>query len=284
MGYRGQTGTRRSSGEKFQKSSHEKAKSKTQKNKSRIKYAPEETPVPSVEEVAQKTLSSLEKLGTQTFALSPYRQYYDDWLINLRQVISEFESNPAVSVDDAFVKERIQIFADVEGELAKKRVREGDLEAAAKTLRENNHLLVETDSQYATQTREFATKRNSDIERLTKYLHDLEAELGKVRQMRTSFFGFTKKAKAKKEAEATQKLNAAKGELEIAVQNLNVEQEKMHDEYEKKKQATIAIVQTLEKEIVDIETDSSLEARQAASAALSNAVKGLLQRKPVPSQ
>jgi hypothetical protein len=284
MGYRGQTGTRRSSGEKFQKSSHAKAKTKTQKNKSSVKYAPEETPVPTVEEIAQKTLSSLEKLGTQTFALSPYHQYYDDWLINLRQVISEFESNPAVSVDDAFVKDRNQIFADVEGELTKKRLREGELEAAAKTLRENNHLLVETDSQYATQTREFATKGNSDIERLTKNLHDLEAALGRVRQMRTSFFGFTKKAKAKKEAEATQKLNAAKGELEIAVQTFNVEQEKMHDEYEKKKQATIAIVQTLEKEIVDIEKDSSLEARQAASAALSNAVKGLIQRKLVPSQ
>jgi hypothetical protein len=284
MGYRGQTGTRRSSGEKFQKSSHEKAKSKTHKNKSNVKYAPEETPVPTIEEVAQKTLNSLEKLGTQTFALSPYRQYYDDWLINLRQVISEFESNPAVCVDDAFVKDRNQVFADVEGGFAKKRLREGELEAAAKTLRENNHLLVETDSHYATQTREFGTKRNSDIERLTKNLHGLEAELGKVRQMRTSFFGFTKKAKAKKEAEATQKLNAAKGELEIAVQNFNMEQEKIHDEYEKKKQATISIVQTLEKEIVDIETDSSLEARQVASAALSNAVKGLLQRKPVPSQ
>jgi hypothetical protein len=119
MGYRGKTGSRRSSGEKFQKSSHEKAKSKTQKNKPNVKYAPEETSVPSAEEVAQKTLISLDKLGTQTFALSPYRQYYDDWLINLRQVLSEFESNPAVNVDDAFVKERTQMFADVEGELAK---------------------------------------------------------------------------------------------------------------------------------------------------------------------
>jgi hypothetical protein len=284
MGYRGKTGSRRSSGEKFQKSSHEKAKSKTQKNKPNVKYAPEETSVPSAEEVAQKTLISLDKLGTQTFALSPYRQYYDDWLINLRQVLSEFESNPAVNVDDAFVKERTQMFADVEGELAKKRTRETELEEAAKTLAENNHLLLETDAQYATQTRELATKRNREIERLTKNMHDLEAEFDKVTQMRTSFFGFTKKAKAKKEAEATQKLNFAKGELEIAVQNFAVEQEKMHDEYEKKKQDTIAMVQTLEKEIVDIEEDSSLEARQATSAALANAVKDLLHRRSVPSQ
>jgi mannose-6-phosphate isomerase class I len=115
-------------------------------------------------------------------------------------------------------------------------------------------------------------------------MHDLEAEFDKVTQMRTSFFGFTKKAKAKKEAEATQKLNFAKGELEIAVQNFAVEQEKMQDEYEKKKQDTIAMVQTLEKEIVDIEEDSSLEARQATSAALANAVKDLLHRRSVPSQ
>jgi hypothetical protein len=102
--------------------------------------------------------------------------------------------------------------------------------------------------------------------------------------MKTSIFGFTKKAKAKKEAEVTQKLNAAKTELEIAVQNFAVEQEKLHDEYEKKKQATLEKVQSLEKEIVTIETDSSIETRKAAATALANAVKALLQRKIVPPQ
>ncbi len=283
MGYRRQSGSRRGSGEKFQKSSHEKAKSRTQKKK-HGKYAQEETSIPSAEEVTEKTLSSLDRLGNQTFALSPFSQYFDDWLVNLRQVVSEFESSPAVSVDEAFVKERTQIFIDVEGELAKRRLKEADLEASASMLAETNHLLVELDAEYAAQNRELAKKRNSDIERLTKNVHDLEEELARVGQMKTSFFGFTKRAKKTKEEETTQRLNAAKTELEIAVQNFTVEQEKLHDEYEKKKQATIEKVQSLEKEIVDIETDSSLGTRQAASTALANVVKALFQRKTVSSQ
>lgn len=285
MGYRGQTGSRRSSGEKFQKSSHDKAKSKTQKNKSGVKYALEEAPVLSAEEVAQKTLNSLDKLGSQTFALSPFSQYFDDWLVNLRQVVSEFEASPAITVDETFVKERTQMLADVEGELAKRRLKETELETFAKALSENNHLLVEIDAEYAAQTRELAKKRNSSIERLTKNVHDLEEELSRTEQIKTNFLNpFARKAKTQKKAEVAQKLDAAKKELELAVQGFGVEQEKFHDEYAKKKQAAIEKVQSLEKEIVNIETDSSLQTRQTGTNALASAVKGLLQRKPVPQQ
>ena len=285
MGYRGQTGSRRSSGEKFQKSSHDKAKSKTQKNKSGVKYALEEAPVLSAEEVVQKTLNSLDKLGSQTFALSPFSQYFDDWLVNLRQVVSEFEASPAVTVDETFVKARTQMLADVEGELAKRRLTETELETFAKALSENNHILVEIDAQYAAQTRELAQKRNSSIERLTKNVHDLEEELFRTEQIKTNFLNpFAKKAKTQKKAEVAQKLDAAKKELELAVQGFGVEQEKFHDEYAKKKQAAIEKVQSLEKEIVNIETDSSLQTRQTGTNALASAVKGLLQRKPVPQQ
>jgi hypothetical protein len=282
MGYRGQSGSRRGYGEKFQKSSHEKAKPKTQK-KSGIKYA-EEEPVPSAQEIVKKTLSSLSRLGTQTFALSPYSQYYDDWLVNLRQVISEFESVSVEKVDEEFVKDRAQVFANVEGELAKNRLGEGELEASAKALRENNHLLVETDAAYASQTRELAEKRNSEIEKLAKNVNALDEELVRIGQMRTSFFGFTKKAKAKKLEEATQRLNAAKNELELAAQGFKVEQEKLHDEYEKKKQGTIERVQSLDKEIVNIENDTSVETRQVAAAALANVVNALLQRNATAAQ
>ena len=253
MGYRSQSGPRRGAGEKFQKSSHAKAKPKNQKNKPGVKYA-EEEPALSLEQVAEKTLKGLAKLGSQTFALSPFSQYYDDWLVNLQQVVSEFESNPAVKVDETFTKDRAQAFGNIEGELAKKRIRDAELEASAKEL--------------------------ADSKRLTKDVHELEEEVAKIGQMRTSFFGFTKKAKTKKQEEANQKLTSTKNELEIAVGNFKVEQEKLHDEYEKKKQALIEKVQSLEKEIVNIETDSSAEARQVASTALANAVNAFLKRKP----
>jgi hypothetical protein len=286
MGYRGQSGSRRGAGEKFQKSSHEKAKSKAKKNKSgNFKYAPEEVLVQSEEEVMEKTLGSLNRFGSQKFALSPFSQYFDDWLLNMRQVVSEFEASPAITVDEAFVKERTQMLADVEGELAKRKLKETELETSAKALAENNHLLVEIDANYAAQTKELAQKRNSSIELLTKNVHALEEEFSLTEQIKTSFLNpFAKKTKTQKKTEITQKLDTAKKELELAMQGFGIEQEKFHDEYAKKKQAVLEKVQSLEKEIVNIETDSSLETRQTATNALGNAVKALIQRKPVPSQ
>ena len=281
MGYRGQSGSRRGAGEKFQKSSHDKAKHKPQK-KSNLKYVEETSP--SAQEIAERTLTSLSKLGSQKFALSPFNQYYDDWLVNLRQVVSEFESNVSVRADEEFVKDRTQIFANIQEELAKMRFREAELETSAETIAESNHLLVETDTKYAAQTRELSEKRNCEIERLKKIMHDWEEELAQIVQMKTSFFGFTKKAKAKKQAEATQKLTAAKSELEIAVQNFTKEQDKLHDEYQRRKQFTIEKVQSLEKEIAGIETDSSTEARQTATTALINAITVLLRRKAAHAQ
>jgi len=284
MGYRGQSGSRRGAGEKFQKSSHDKAKSKTLKQKSGGKYAPE-VATPSGEEVAEKTLASLNRLGTQTFALSPFSQYFDDWLVNLRQVVSELESNPAMTVDEVFLKERTQIFAEVEGALAEERLKGDKLEASASALAENNHFLVETDAQYAAQTRELGEKRNREIERLTQKLHESEHELSSVEQVKTSFLNpFARRAKAQKQAEASQKLRAAKTELEIAAQNFKVEQDKLHDEYEKKKQAIMGKVRSLETEIADIETDGSVKARQSSCNALAIAVRAFLERKSASSQ
>ncbi len=111
-------------------------------------------------------------------------------------------------------------------------------------------------------------------------MHELEEELAKVALLKTSFFGLTKKAKAKKEAEVTQKLTSSKNELELAVKNFAIEQETLHDEYEKKKQAAIAKVQVLEKELATAETDNSVEVRQAACNALTNSINTFLQRKP----
>jgi hypothetical protein len=281
MGYRGQTSSRRGAGEKFQKSSHDKAKTKKQKPKSNVKFA-SEVPILTAEQVAEKTLSSLSKLGTQTFALSPFSQYYDDWLVSLRQVITEFESAPETKIDEALVKELTKIFVDLERELAEKRIKESELEASAKSLSENNHVIVETDVAYASQSKELAQKRNCEIERLTKNVNSIEGELSKTSQLKTSFFGLTKNAKSKKESEITQKLNAAKLELDLIVKNFAIEQEKLHDEYEKKKQATIAKVQALEKEIVNMETDNSAEVRQAASNALANAINNFLKKPPNP--
>ncbi|HTY74722.1 MAG TPA: hypothetical protein VMD05_04070 [Candidatus Nanoarchaeia archaeon] len=283
MGYRGQAGGGSRSGQKFQRTQHDtKVKRKEQKAKSKNKLALEEPREFSTEELAEKTANGLSKLGTQIFALSPFSQYFDDWLVSLRQVIAEFESGPTVAADEAFAKERQQVFTDLERALAEIRLKEEKLEQNAGNLAETNHHMVDADAEYAKQTRELATKRNSDIARLTENLQDSERELEKLKQVKTGLFTFTKKAKAKKTAqiEANQKHIAAKAELEVAVQNFDVEQEKLHDDYEKKKQELMEKARGLEKEIANIESDSSVEVRQTTCNKLADAVKASLHRKP----
>ena len=195
MSFRPQTSSRKGSGRQFSKSAHEK-KSKEKKQKQSAKYLQEETPQASTEEVAQKTLNSLSKLGNQIFALSPFSQYFDDWLVSLRQVTSEFESNPAITVDEQFTKQRAQVFLDLEGALAQNRLSESSLTEEAKSLADNNHKIVEADKEYAEQTRERNNKRNADVQRLSTKIRELEDQLAVQQEIKISFYKFSAKKKA----------------------------------------------------------------------------------------
>jgi cytochrome c556 len=283
MGYRSQGSPRRSAGQRFQKSQHEKAKTKAHKHQVRGRALGEEPQIATSEEIAEKTLNRLKRLGEQKFAVSPFSEYFDDCLINLKEVLSEFESSPAVSVDEAFVNERGRLLAKVERELAEIKQDEAALDVAANELADNNHLLVQIDAEYAAKTREIGPRRNAEIQGLTLNVQSFEGELERVKAMKTSFFSFTKRAKAQKESEALRKVESAKTELESVLQSFKVEQEKLHDDYEKKKQAVIEQVQRLEKEVEKLENDSSLTVRSSTSEALADAVNALLERQPASS-
>jgi hypothetical protein len=240
----------------------------------------EESEAPAFKEVVEKTLGRLHSLGSQIFAFSPFSQYYDDWLLSLKSVLSEFEANPAVTVDEEFVKERSQVISNVELKLAERRREEAFLVEATRRLADQNHLLVQIDRDYATATRKLASNRNSEIKRLTLRVHDFEEELDEASRMKASIFSpFARRTKSNKTAEVTRKLDAAKSELESVVKAFEVDQEKLHDEYEEKKQAVIKQVRSLEKEIEGLETDGSVENRRVACEELVKALKALLQRK-----
>jgi len=279
MSYRPQKSSRRNTGRGRGKVHHEKAKRKRQKHRSGGKYLLEESEAPTFEEVVEKTLGRLSNLGDQTFAFSPFSPYYDDWLSSLKSVISEFESSSAVNVDEEFVKERSQVIADVELKLAKRRREEAILEKAIRRLAKQNNLLVQTDTEYAYAIQKLASKRKSKIKRLTHRLHDLEEELEEFSRIKASILNpFARRAKSHKTAEVTRKLDAAKSELASTVKDFEVEQEKLHDEYEERKQAVIEQVRSLEKKMGGLETDGSVEDRRVACEELVNAVKALLQR------
>jgi uncharacterized protein YpuA (DUF1002 family) len=135
------------------------------------------------------------------------------------------------------------------------------------------------DSEYATKTRELADKRNADVTRLTRAVRDLEEELSGLNEVKVGYFKFKeKKALREKIDLTTRKLNSAKNELEITLQNFKIEQEKLHDDYEKRKQMVTEKVQSLEKEVEKLETDASLEDRQATCNNLSSSIHALIQR------
>jgi DNA repair exonuclease SbcCD ATPase subunit len=284
MSFRSQTGTRRNSARQFSKSAHEK-KAKERKQRTGAKYLQEETPEVTAQQVTEKTLCSLNKLGNQIFALSPFSQYFDDWLVNLRQLVSEFESNPVINADEQFIKEREQIFADVEAALAEKRLQEANISEEAKALADNNHLIVEADKAYAEKTRELSNKRNSEVQRLTHSIQELEADLEKQQKTPISWFKFGERKKAaEKLTRTTQTLKKTKNELEVALQSFTAEQEKLHDNYEKNKQELHEKSDRLHKELEKLETDTSTAARQTTCTALESALKALMQRNPPAQQ
>ena len=191
-------GSRRGSGEKFQRSKHDKAKAKERKNKSGKNQFQEEATVLSLKDIEEKTVESL-IVWAKAFALSPFSQYFDDWLVSLKRVISEFESNPNVTADDLFVKERSQIFIDVERSLADNRLQESEFSKVTSVLAENNHQLVELDAEYAAKNRDLDGRRNLDIQILSHRVHDFEIEADIQKdKAKKSFNPFTKEDGSRK--------------------------------------------------------------------------------------
>jgi chromosome segregation ATPase len=278
MSFKSQSPSRRS--RQFSKTAHEK-KSKEKKKRSGPKYLIDEITEVTPQEVAEKTLNGISKLGTQIFALSPFSQYFDDWLVSLRQVVLEFESNPVIKVDEKFQKERMQAFLDIEGALAESRLQESNLTAEAKALAENNHLIVEADQEYAEKTRENSNKRNAEVQRLSNKIHQLEDDLSVQEEIKIGFFKFNEKKRAQQKLnQLTNDLSASKSELEVTLASFTAEQEKLHDTYQKRKQGLSENSDRLHKELEKLETDTSIEARQTVCNTLANAVKTLLQRTP----
>jgi hypothetical protein len=200
--------------------------------------------------------------------------------MNLMDVLSEFESSPTISADDQFVKERSQILSVVEFELEERRRKEVFLEESIRSLSDSKILLERIEDEYATRAREIEGRKNSEIKRLRNNIDSLRGELDDTVRMKAGLFrAISKKAKAQKETETTQRLNTAQRELALAVQDFTAEQERLRDEYEKKKQPVIEQIRDHQKKIEHLETDGSIENRRVACEALINAVNALLQRK-----
>jgi hypothetical protein len=279
MGYQ-QRKSSRASGRGYARAPHEKAKTKGRKHRSISRSMLEENHAATAEEVMDRTLKRLRTLGSQKFASSPYSEHFSRWQTDLAYVLSEFESSPTISTDDQFAKERSQILSNVELKLEERRREETALEETARSLSDSKILLERIKEEYATRVKEIERRKHSEIKHLYSNIDSLRGELDDIVRMKTGLFrGISKKAREQKETETTQRVNTGQRELELAILDFTVAQEKLRDEYERKRQPIIKQIRDRQKKIENLETDGSLEDKWFACEALVDAVNALLQRK-----
>ena len=192
MSHKSQPSSHRGAGRQLSKSAHEK-KAKEKKQRAGAKYLQEETPPATAQQTAEKTIARLGRLGNQIFALSPFSQYFDDWLVTLRQTVLEFESHPTINADEQFRKEQAQIFQDIEGALAENRLKESTLTGEAKALADVNHQIADADKEYAEKTRELSNKRNTEVQRLTTKVAEVDEDVAALEGLKFGFFQVQRK-------------------------------------------------------------------------------------------
>jgi hypothetical protein len=281
MGFQPRASAPQDYGRRHERSGHEKAKAKAKKKRQRSSrsYVSEEKHVPTPEEAAGRTLNSLRILGSQRFAIPPFYEHFDRWLANLGDVLSEFESSPAINVDERYMKERSKIVSNINVQLKKVKRNEASSEKAAKKFSENRSLLGRIEKEYTAKSKEAEERKNRETSKLSRDIGDLREELNRTAQTKIGIFGFLKKTERPKEAEAAQKLNLAQNYLRLAETNFTAEQEQLRDEFEKLKKLVTGQMRNLQKEVENEEIDFSLEHREAACESLAKAVNVLIQRK-----
>jgi len=264
---------------------HEKIRPKTKRQKSRPSGSSisGEKHAPTRREILDRTLRELQNLGNQKFALPPFSEHFDRWLMNLGDLLFEFESNPAMKIDDQFVEECSQILSDVQRNLGERRLKEPLGGEVIRNLSEASKLLEPIEDEYATKTKEIESRKQREVQHLSNRVSELKENLAGIARMKTSLFkGFSRKTKARKEAEATERLNSAERELATTLRFFAVEEERLREEYQMKKQPILEEIRNRQREIENRETesknDSSQEIRRLACEALINAINALLKR------
>jgi hypothetical protein len=239
-------------------------------------------------EASSKTLAEKKNIlgkmddeyATQTKYLQVRGKSAMDFLIrNVQRLEEELEKINQIKTRNPLkrlAKKQKQYTVTQKLKAAKKR-----LALAMQNSADEQEKLGKIDHKSAAQTKRPKGKEEGSLDSLIKNVQELEEELAKTQKIKT-LNPLKRLAKEQRLLEVTEKLNIAKQKLALTAHNSELEQERIRDEYQKKKQTTIKKVQSLEKEIATKRTDNSVEARKAATKALANAVKSLNQRNAEP--
>lgn len=270
-----------------------RGKAKSERRRLGGEYRLVEEHVPTVKEVVERTLSGLRHLGSQRFAVAPFYDHFDRWLLSLRTILSDFESSPGVTLDEQFTKERSRILSDIEAALKERRLAELSRE---ETIRRVNQKAIEArstlsqiDREYAAKTKEIMNRREAAVKSVTSRVANIRQDLDRIVRMRAGFLrAISKRVKAQKTSEATQRLESTKGELTRIEQSYTAEQEKLEKEHRKKRRQIQQETASYEKEIASLDEsthfDDAVDARRIACDALTNEVNTLLQRNTIGSE
>jgi len=284
MGYQPRTRTPRDFGKRSAKTS---SKPKPGRHREARSHRLEETHVPTSKEIVERTLNSLSILGNQRFAVAPFHEHFDRWLLSLRTVISEFGSNPVIAADDELAKETSKVFSDAVEALKNKRLKEASREEALrrinKDLMDQRSLLAQIEREYAAKSKELASRKEQTVKPVASRAAKIRRELNRVVKLRAGFFrGISKKAKALKQAEATHKLESTRSELAELERSFVTEQSRLQDEYAKRKRHVVQAIANHEKEIesleAGVEIDDALDVRRAACDALIKSLNAFVLR------
>lgn len=289
MTFQPRTRTPRTFGRRREKT---KPKAKSGKQPSVGGHRLVEEHVPTSKEVVDRSLNMLHHLGSQRFAVAPFYDHFDRWLLSLRTVVTEFESSPAIDVDDQFHEESSQMLSEIELALEERRLNEAsrqeDIRKVNQSLLEARSFLAQAERQYAAKMKEIADRKERAIKPVAGRVGKLREELNRIVRMRAGFlWGISKKAKAQKEVETTQRLETTRRELENVEQSFVIEQATLRDEYKKRRQQLLEQISSHQKELdklgSDPRVDDAIEIRRAACDALIGAVNTFLERSKLSS-
>jgi early endosome antigen 1 len=262
-----------------------KKSSREKKNEQREAYFYEE-PVPvDREQLSAKVMNSLEHLGSQRFALSPFAEHFRRWIKDLNAVLTEFTTSIPEAADEEYKLAASKLLADINTELEKRIEAEKRVESE---LSELQHQLSTCELEISNVEQE-QRKRREDMKRdYERSKRQLQSEINALDRHRLALikkkpsllerlFG-TPKAGLE---ESASKIQSRKDNLVGKEKGLQNRLENLRSGYSGKRRELDEREKILREKLTGVKStsvDDALEMRRDVCRALGQAVASSLER------
>ena len=241
----------------------------------------------TLKEVVDRAITSLDTLGSQTFAMPPFNQHFDRWLKSLSSVLDDFEASKVIEVDDKFQEEHTQLLSAIEAALKAEKAKEASREATIMGLHSSKDLLFHSEQEHEEKLREYAARRDAKLKGLTSSVDALRAEVDEILESKPGLLERFTKSKAKIEEDSRWRLAAAEKVLDSTKSTFAEELTSIQKDYERERSLILENVASERKEIdrlvAEAEIDGSVEVRCVACDELAGAIKALVKRTDAPA-